>query len=132
MDTLEFLLDVPPSTNHLYRTLVVPGNPPRVTRVKTTAYKKWQKHAWGECHPDDKERYSRKPRWRWQLYIVANINFTKDVSNLIKPAEDTLAEYLGLKDAYTMSICAERRGKTLEGTPLAEGKCKVYIYVLGG
>lgn len=104
---IECTLPIPPSTNNLYFNLKRGG------RAKTVAYKDWLKEAREALQVLTCPTFPDKAKMR--LTVRVGCNYTRDVTNCVKPIEDALAAFLPVPDdRYNNEIIATR-DKSIEG-----------------
>ena len=115
-------LDVPPSANSLY----VVSRQGR--RIRTREYDRWRSHA----IPTFKEGVERlseplaSGKEQIRVIITANVDFRRDIDNLIKPIMDAARESCMIgDDRYCMAISIARR--TFEKR-LEKGRARVELF----
>lgn len=110
---IQFEIDVPPSTNHLY------ANAPGKGRVKSLAYRRWLEAAGWEVKSQVQGRKLDAP---WRLSVTAHIRSVRDISNIIKPVEDLVVR---LKLAPDDRFC--RKVEAIRDESIPSGRAIVTI-----
>lgn len=87
-------LPIPPSTNNLYFNLKSGG------RAKSVRYKAWLKEAKDAC--ESAFVAAGEPDWPtkqpMRLTVAIGVNYTRDITNCVKPIEDALCAFLPIPD----------------------------------
>lgn len=108
---IDVTLPLPPSTNNLFFNLKTGG------RAKTQVYKDWQRIAKSELAA----AYAMcgSPKWHekqpMRLKLRVGANYTRDLSNCVKPVEDALCAFLPVPDDRYNDHVEIVRDKTIEG-----------------
>ena len=117
----EIVLPIPPSANNCFREARSKG---RTFRVKSTAYKKWEKKVLPVIAIAKRKIKSKGPlvshcRTRFEV----NINYQSDIANREKPVHDALEKSLVLEnDAYVEDFGIRRT------TDLPPGQVRVKVW----
>lgn len=108
---IEFLLPIPPSTNNLYFNL------PKGGRAKTAEYNNWLKFAKIELIRAFKAQGSPVIDLKQKMRLTARVgcNYQRDLTNVLKPAEDALVAFLPIPDDRYNDEVIAKRDQSLKG-----------------